>query len=136
MNLIEQLERATEGSRELDVAITRACYPALIQQHASYYLADIRVDIQPYTTSLDAALTLVPEGWAWNVSSNNVATICRNWDDDSAPVFWSQRPTRRHVAWSEHKGTVATPALALCIAALKAQEKGPGDEVGNPNSEA
>jgi hypothetical protein len=31
----------------------------------------------PYTTSLDALLTLWPEGWGWSLSSNNECVACR-----------------------------------------------------------
>lgn len=61
-----------------------------------------------YTTSLDAALTLVPEGWGWMID-------------------WTE-PTERPRAVLCHEPTVtvecreaSTPALALCIAALKAR---------------
>src|SRR5882672_9817280 len=80
--LLARLESANEGSRELDVAIeiaTQRCDPT------GYLLGDelhwnephefgSTVAYEPlcqplphYTTSLDAALTLVPEGKEWGV---------------------------------------------------------------------
>lgn len=64
------------------------------------------VKIQPYTTSLDAALTLVPVGWKWQVNSVGVASV------------WPLKQS--HCALSgEHFAD--NPALALCIAALRAR---------------
>lgn len=110
LDLIECLLTATEPSRELDRRILE-------------YVTDARfeVDTPAFTSSIDAALTLLPDGWRWNLNDGNVACICSDWDDDNAPVFWSQRPKERHVGCDQAKGTVATPAIALCIAALKAR---------------
>ncbi len=61
-----------------------------------------------YTCSLDAALTLVPEGWRWSLEGPNqhaVAVLGRDPPkDDDVLVF----------------EIGATPVLSLCIAALKA----------------
>lgn len=68
----------------------------------------------PYTTSLDAALTLVPEGWLYELHSGN--------DEDWAEVtlfpylaratFWTRAPT---------------PARALIAACLKARMAAQGE---------
>jgi hypothetical protein len=94
--LIAKLEEAEEGSRELDCEIYVALGNPLLRA----------VGKAPrYSSSLDAALTLVPEGsyaklqigrnhakgWAW-VELRDVEAVARS-----------------------------TPALALCIAALKAR---------------
>jgi hypothetical protein len=65
----------------------------------------------PYCTSLDAAMTLVPEGEDWAVGSG--------------PLF----PTSARVA-GKPAVQAATPALALCAAALRAHAKlkGEGNE--------
>lgn len=57
-----------------------------------------------YTASLDAAKTLVPEGWEWTVTSAGYAE-CRH-------------PT--HGRKDKH-GFAETPAPALCAAALRAR---------------
>ena len=99
VELIRDLEVATEGSRELDGRVLQAVYPKAERRHASWYIDDIRIELEPFTTSLDAALTLVPEKCHWNVTGRNgarVGKVC---------------------------ASGATPALALCIAALKAQKE-------------
>lgn len=58
-----------------------------------------------YTTSLDAATTLVPEGAIWDVSSTGCCWIMF---DDVEDVIAEQISVQ-----------AATPALALCAAALK-----------------
>jgi hypothetical protein len=69
------------------------------------------VDAEPgvmppaYTTSLDAAVTLVPEGWNWGVWSNGCA------------MTWSDIPST-HVQANRRN---LPPALALCAAALRAR---------------
>jgi hypothetical protein len=66
-----------------------------------------------FTASLDAAMTLVPEGWHWSVVS-----------DDCAAVF---KRTERKLYAALHDATAITPALALCAAALRARaaQEGP-----------
>ena len=51
--LVARSETATEGSEDLDVAITRAIYG---------YREDVWYTAK-FSRSVDAALTLVPEGW-------------------------------------------------------------------------
>lgn len=116
-DLIERLERATGPDSELDEAIALVLgwthqkmrgdakpywrKPGVTE----YYMRSI---VPAYTASLDAALTLVPEGWMWDVSSSGCAWIMRNDDSicDSQIVI----------------GGVKSPAIALCIAALRARE--------------
>lgn len=62
------------------------------------------VPIPAYTASLDAAMTLVPEGCSWTIQRNRNALA----------TFASCGPNTDAYA--------ATPALALCAAALRAQE--------------
>lgn len=109
--LIEKLTEATEGSALLD---GRIAYEVL---HCSYYVGengscellkkDSTESLGPcpaYTTSLDAALTLVPEGHSWLIEND-----CHH---HHVPRAWVKRgPDVRH----------DSPALALCIAALKAR---------------
>lgn len=105
-DLIARLEAAKEGSRELDVAIIRAGYGIPIVQDSWSDQDLLAGDIVPmYTRSLDAALTLVPDGWQCDVR------IC-----DGA--------CRATVGGTKKFGEARAPtaALALCIAALKARE--------------
>ena len=61
-----------------------------------------------FTQSLDAALTLVPEGWRWAVSTTN----------DDSPCAFGHSPDKSF--WIEDT-PAATPALALCAFALRAR---------------
>lgn len=95
--LIQKLEAATEGSKRLDYEIWRNTGGA--------ELSDWEDRIWPaYTTSLDAALSLVPEGMWWKFSSRTkVAHIGRNKNGTATDT-----------------AKAATAPLALCIAALRA----------------
>jgi len=112
--LIERLEKATGASRELDGEI--ACLTDNAVQVEVTGLKDVlfkpasqhgtlRTDPLPYTSSIDAALTLVPEGCAYEL----------------------RRPLGQCVGATVYGHNIhadadaATPALALCIAALRAQ---------------
>ena len=123
MTFIEELERATEGSRELDgeifFAAIRDDMEPDIREFAervgcSMTNASARCSgpaIPHYTTSLDAALTLVPEGKFF-------ATVTRRPDG----VGHAKCHSPDDLLGREGIVTAATPALALCIAALKAIE--------------
>jgi hypothetical protein len=63
--------------------------------------------VRRYTASLDAAMTLVPEGWYWQVGQGNHA-----W----AAAYENPIPPSTRV-----DSIAATPALALCAAALRAR---------------
>jgi len=107
-DLIARLEAAAEGSRELDVEI---------QRHRTGHPDDhwyelngkwARNECPPrYTTSLDAALTLVPEGWF-------VRKLAEYEDGWTCTLIKGAR--------NENGASAATPALALCIAALRARQ--------------
>lgn len=62
----------------------------------------------PYTASLDAAMTLVPEHSVWHVSggSRRGGYAVIESGDDKVPDF---------------KSAASTPALAICAAALRAK---------------
>lgn len=68
----------------------------------------LSLDAPHYTTSIDAALTLVPDGWNWH--------LITEFDGINAAVF----PPGNAVDYPDV--TASTPALALCIAALKARQ--------------
>ena len=136
--LIARLEAATEGSRELDALIWVTILPRAGLGLDGYGLAngyhfayaahdDGTVDmfredgVTPatipsarrksplFTASLDAALTLVPEGnFVWAVSGSNPDGC------DPRPLATIMPETG---TWAEC--FAATPALALCIASLK-----------------
>jgi hypothetical protein len=117
MTLIERLEKAESGSRELDAEI--AChidgrrFQAIDRADRVIFNVDgvgwpvwrSLKEIPHYTTSLDAALTLVPEGLWFSVGCEN----------DFTPVATVYAQNEQFDAFA------SSPALALCIAALKAR---------------
>lgn len=99
-DLIEKLEKATGPDRKLDSAIV----DFLVGMPRTAIGGDAR-----YTSSIDAALTLVPEG-------------ARVWLELNTADF------KPHGAWvggdyshRKNYSRTATPAIALCIAALRAR---------------
>ena len=119
--LISKLEAASGGSKELDAEIadavgvaSRSRRTASGKSKGREWFVDSHGGVQtwaqdppPYTTSLDAALTLVPEGWTGIIPVSG---------GDDAWLWQSGGGAGRGVRVS---GT--TPALALTIAALKAR---------------
>ena len=108
--LIEELERATAGSRELDIAIGRAVNWGG-GDWTDWDVATEGGGLPRYTTSIDAALTLVPpecsillalgHGAKSSVSIGTLGNAETKWIGD---------------------GNAPTGPLALCIAALKARQ--------------
>lgn len=127
--LISKVEGAVEGSRELDIEIMEAigwrcpgwdtesdATKALFPDRLGYnWFSDTSpgyhgdVTSNPFTTSLDAALTLVPGGkwWVLNSGVQSGTSLCQLEGDDGG--------------WTTFKAHAATPALALCAACLKAR---------------
>ena len=111
-DLIEKLAQAEGPSRKLDAEISRALAggPAdhWYQDHRGVYVTD---NCAPcYTASIDAALTLVPEGVEVSIERYTDKGIRAQRDLASAWVFGAPR------------AYASTPAIALCIAALSAKE--------------
>jgi len=110
-DLIARLEAAPEGSRELDAEIAVAVWPKLAdyapdtKRGPGHWISpkDGPVYAENYTTSIDDALTLVPEGRRFKVGR----------DDDGTGYASVGGP---RIVMS------ATPALALCIACLRTRE--------------
>lgn len=145
-DLIARLEAAEGPSRELDAEIWWHVYdrhkPAttvkeleLAKAHGAGAIYDARHkkvggpswrhcsvnSIRDYMTgvgfpteSLDAAVRLVPAGMEWNVSNHQEGRKAGAWGG-WAGVYGAP------MVGSECDTYAATPALAICIAALKAQ---------------
>tara|TARA_R110000772_G_scaffold161203_1_gene272353 strand:- start:157 stop:522 length:366 start_codon:yes stop_codon:yes gene_type:complete len=116
-DLIKKLEAAEVGSRELDFH-THYAHKGDLKFYRDYIKrwgkdasskAASHWGIPHYTTSLDAALTLVPEGWEeWEVNLKSNGLCYAKISMENNVVYISeQAPTR---------------ALALCIAAIKARD--------------
>ena len=130
--LIARIEAASGAQYVLDCAIWDAIYPGERAErfakltapgkpyHGRLGPADVDGYVQPlraFTASIDAALTLVPDGYAVDM------TIGRYWPNRARVLHVYQDGDR----WF-HRGSdpaicanAATPALALCAAALKAR---------------
>lgn len=98
-SLIERLERASGPDRELDRAIQ------------VFDLGELPYGPIPrFTSSLDDAVSLIPIGWIWDVASSGCA--------------WVMPPENLegHIVVSG----IESPAIALCIAALRARAANDG----------
>ena len=99
---------------ELIAALEKATGPSIylswvIAGSPKFEDGTANLNVPHCTGSLDTALTLVPEGMFWSVDSSGSAFVC---DLDSEKQRGSVRT-----------GDAATPAIAICIAALKARKK-------------
>jgi hypothetical protein len=115
-DLIERLEKATGPDRVLDGAIFCACAPRMAECWPHWSKQE-RLDMPAhYTSSVDAALTLVPEGWG----ISQLEDERENEEDPDKITGCYVRlagPSRCGFASTIHH----TRAIALCIAALKAR---------------
>ena len=129
-DLIKRLENATGSDRELDVAIFEA---VLLDAEMKQYDAESwfcesgghsygfntrgdpiviwRGEIPRLTASIDAALTLVPEGWAVYEMGQTTRRVSDGW------YVMLMGTEKSGEASSSHKFF----AIALCIAALRAR---------------
>lgn len=107
--LAERCEQATGPDRELDARIEAALAEADFDALANDGVHVRDWNAPAYTASIDAAMSLVPEGREWRVR-------------------WCELPdgTWASIARIGENGcglntSAATPALALCAAALRAR---------------
>ena len=111
--LIKALESLEGPSKELDAAIVRTLGHATAQAPNADHFVYRRYDdagynwnrVPPYTSSIDSALTLVPEGAHYGLRAPANGDLC---------VAWVRHPPH-HPVWR-----AKTPAIALCIACLRA----------------
>ena len=123
--LAARVEQAQGPDREIELAIFRLLNPQYAGPEWKPYAgglrhvndgSDARTPPDPrtaaprWTASLDAALTLVPEGWRWAVHGGP-------WT--RGPHATLLAPT--YVSKSDQTADAATPALALIAAALRAR---------------
>lgn len=105
LELAARCEAAEGPDRELEHAIADAVIGPVKPPYRRGFCFS-------YTASVDAAMMLVPEGWHLFSLGETRFMLGGPWlaqlDD------WQEIPARHHA-------TAATPALALCAAALKAR---------------
>lgn len=125
-DLIKRIEEAEGPCRELDAEITKAanvslspcfCTGACDPKHSCYKGACVTVPA--YTSSIDAAVTLVPEECFPSISQNVRSGIWRAWVAVSTFDKWNKV---KYI--SKDAVEAKTPALAITIAALKARGLG------------
>jgi hypothetical protein len=120
--IIERLEKASGPDRELDaaIAIEIGAYPtdwqARLPGYSLEYFMAWSGFADNYTSSIDAALTLVAADAVWSIGrrikvDGYVAII---------DGLWGRPQPMTPRSYHSHLG--ATPALALCIAALRARK--------------
>lgn len=110
--LAERCEKASEGSSTLDGLIAHAAGYRVGDDDSITAPNGNRADAIPgFTTSLDAAMTLVPTGHDWSLFFDNGSALagCMPSSEDGCDL-------------TDVPG--ATPALALCAAALRAAVEG------------
>jgi hypothetical protein len=122
-DLIKRLKEAETGSRELD-ALMWPLHPGFKRMRGTHFHDDDKekawraIAAPAYTTSLDAALALaerVLPGWSWMVRHYAAGQGGRGW------TAYVCKPDTDLVS----AGPVgSSPALALCIAILKATDTG------------
>lgn len=114
--LAERCEAATGPDRELDAEIGRSVGASPkrknIHKRGHYIdgqpvLSRIKDVYPPYTASLDAAMSLVPEGADYRISRVQVREGVR-------AIVWGERN-------AGYDADAATPALALTAACLRAR---------------
>jgi hypothetical protein len=129
-DLIEKLKAATDGSRELDVAVWNAVNPdcpnVAVLEHGSVQLRDRKLQekkvagfsivtwtgsddwaVPSYTTSMDAAMKLLPERYLKSLTRT----------DGMNPDQWFVVIQRKSTYATAQ---AATPELAICAVALEA----------------
>ena len=114
-DLIARLEAAMEGSRELDKTISK-----LIGTYSAPDRGDPTGTWKSYTTSLDAALTLVPEGWQFGIGTHPADEL---FNPGGAQAYCTKHGTGGAPRGYAHADAHTAP-LALCIVALKARAGG------------
>lgn len=143
-SLLKALGEAKEGSRELDAEIAlaigwrrgsrnRSLVTGLpMAETEEWYDPDsnsVNLAPQPYTTSLDAALSLVPEGALWQITKG-VLLPKAGVSNGEPPRFIGLgcygRDSKENPRYKWVEESAATPALALCIAALRSRSADEG----------
>jgi hypothetical protein len=110
-DLAERVEAAMGPDRELDFAIYQMLNPPKAANAEPIKPKHRYLYVEPYTASLDAAMTLVPEG----------ASIDLRTGQTFSGAIAMMHPTRMRPTITCR---AATPALALCAAALRARDEG------------
>lgn len=122
MTLIEKLETAEAGSRELSDEVLLALgwmegpLNTTIWYRPDYSVVPESENLEP-TTNLQDAVDLVPEGWDWGAGYGH-----ENGDPEGEEVIFAVVGKPDKGLSTPGEANAATPALALCAAILRAKE--------------
>ncbi len=115
MTEIEKLALRCEAATGPDIALDSDIHSVVSSDRKHPYIVGTHIDdthpsgrpysAPAYSASLDAAMSLVPEGWFYEIESKT-----------SSAVVWKEPGPTPHTL-----SEAATPALALCVAALRAR---------------
>ena len=134
--IIERLTVAAGPDREIDADIWLATRVGWVRQRYNNWLglqsrgsdaAERQYALlyaPTFSASLDAALSLVPEGYVWR-ACEQLHYRGDGWKDENGRMrSWAQvDPARSPVNIDQiHEAEALTTPLALCIAALKARQ--------------
>jgi hypothetical protein len=134
--LAERVEQASGPDRALDAVILMTAAPPAGAERLGHWMplgtgqvyawttppphasgtGGVWADAPRYTASLDAATTLMPDAHCWSILVGRLAIQAGYWrraEDESAATAWV---------------VAATPALALCAAALRARAEEARDD--------
>lgn len=130
-NLTAQLQAAEAGSRELDLLVLEACgispkdWPgdSVVGPEQVFILGGKKYSLPRVTSSVDSALALIEEvlpGWSVNLEIDFTREVIdpeTDLDPCACSLFNHDGDHMKHVMeWAK------SPALALCLALLKARE--------------
>jgi hypothetical protein len=128
--IIEKLMTAEEGGRDLDVAVARSVYPDRKIRHNFdwfYWGVEQQETVPHYTTSLDAAVTLVPDGLDFylEIEAVHMGPCCYAGVRPGGAISpagngWAGWGQKHRPDWPSAKRALP---LALCIAALQARAR-------------
>jgi len=141
-DVLTALSAATVGSRELDEMIARAAGWYLVHAAESYSQAagDQEFDqwhepdntpasfLPEFSDSIDAALTLVPEGWRIHNLDQYVLDLSGQGHDRWR--VWLSHITCDGRFLTEFSGAAWKPAIAIVLAALRARQSHPAASEG------
>lgn len=114
LDLADTVEKLEGPSREVDAEIAKAIGWCFVGEGHPigrvWYNPEGRAATLPaFTRSLDAAMTLVPEGWEWQIEAEETEMFF-------PPSPWTYRVDMGNLITVE----CVTPALALVAASLRA----------------
>jgi hypothetical protein len=129
--LIQVLEAAKKGSTGLDRLICETMSTVALDRRDDCFWAfdhvgagsevmelDAPSTVHPYSTSIDAALELVPEGWSWHVR------VLYRGDPATPPMIRAvvfHNATGMILSSEYCEAEAETAPIGLCIAALRAR---------------